>query len=461
MHVVLRATGLAIFAFAAAATPPVLRQATALDQALAAYWVAGGPAEAAVAAEEVLRSGAGFQQIYDRLAQGPEFDAEAPTGRLLHSRTNRDGVEHPYLVMVPESYDPRRRYPVRVYLHGGVGRPGGRDDGAWWRNPERLAADDLISVFPYSWRDSLWWEASQVENLAEILWLLKRSYNVDDDNVFLFGVSDGGTGAWFFAFRESTPWAGFLPFIAHPAVLSNPGTGVGGQLFPINLRAKPFYVVNGGQDRLYPSASVEPYMTLFRDAGAEVTFVDKPDEAHSTRWWPEEAAEIEAFIAAHPRDPLPDRLAWRADSAARANRAHWIVVDEIRADDRELFEPNAVVVGGRSYLAFPRHDISGQIEVVRRGNEVEVATWGIARYTLLLAPTEFDFERPVVVRTNGVASFSGRLQPSPDVLLRWNARDADRSMLFAQELTIEVEPAPLPVSDRPAPGDESNRPGGR
>ena len=137
-------------------------------------------------------------------------------------------------------------------------------------------------------------------------------------------------------------------------------------------------------------------MTLFRDAGAKLTFVSKAESEHSTSWWPEEAAAIEAFIDVSRRDPMPDRLAWRTDSVDRYNRAYWVVIDEIVADDDELMEPNSVTVGGRSYLAFPRDGISGQIEVARDGNEVEVTTWGVRRYTLLLAPAEFDFDRPVV-----------------------------------------------------------------
>ena len=139
---------------------------------------------------------------------------------------------------------------------------------------------------------------------------------------------------------------------------------------------------------------------------------------------------------------------WGAVTPAAAQTQD--VIDEIVADGGELLEPNAVVIGGRSYLAFPRDDISGQIEVVRNGNEVDVSTWGVGRYTLLLAPAEFDFDRPVVVRTNGAESFRGLIEPSAEVLLRWNARDADRSMLFAAELSIEVVVSPqrVPVNSR-------------
>ena len=42
--------------------------------------------------------------------------------------------------------------------------------------------------------------------------------------------------------------------------------------------------------------------------------------------------------------------------------------------------------------------------------------------------------------TNGIGSFQGSVIPDVDVLLRWAARDQDRTMLFGAELEIEVEP---------------------
>ena len=38
----------------------------------------------------------------------------------MENRTS-DGTEHFFAVNVPDSYDPARRYQVRIQLHGGVG----------------------------------------------------------------------------------------------------------------------------------------------------------------------------------------------------------------------------------------------------------------------------------------------------------------------------------------------------
>ena len=61
-----------------------------------------------------------FNEAYARLRRGAAYTAAVPTGRLELTRNNRDGLAHRYLLLVPESYDPIRRYPVAIYLHGGV-----------------------------------------------------------------------------------------------------------------------------------------------------------------------------------------------------------------------------------------------------------------------------------------------------------------------------------------------------
>lgn len=301
-----------------------------LDAVVKAFWKATTNDERSAAREAILGNGSGrdFDTVVESMRRGRDYGDDVGVGRRLLTRRNRDGVEFPYVVHIPESYRPTRAYPVRVYLHGGVTRPK-RDDGSWWRNPERFVRDDTIVVFPTSWPDAIWWQPNQIENLAGLLNDLKRDYHVDENRVFLLGVSDGATGAYYHAFKASTPWAGFLPFIGHPAVLGNPSSNVGGEMHVANLVAKPFFVVNGGRDRLYPVASVQPYLELFQRAGATVDFRPQPEGGHNLDWWPEVASAIDAFVGGTRRDPLPDRVSWSSESTERYNRSHWLVIDEL------------------------------------------------------------------------------------------------------------------------------------
>ena len=94
--------------------------------------------------------------------------------------------------------------------------------------------------------------------------------------------------------------------------------------------------------------------------------------------------------------------------------------------------------GGKAEEVFSHRRQSGRVDLVRNGNAVEAHTRGVGAFSLLLAPSEFDFERPVHVRVNGRVAFDGSIEKDLRTLLTWAARDHDRTMLFGASLRVEV-----------------------
>ena len=315
-----------IVAAAACAGVGVMAESPAtVDTAFAQFWAARSPSDAAAAADAVVKSGVDFDAALERLRRGRTFAPDVPRGvvRLKH---HVGPYDFQYLVEVPETYDPSRKYQVRVQLHGGVSRedasPRGNGIGS-------LAGAEQIYVMPTAWADAPWWNDVQVQNLRAILDTLKRTYNVDENRVALAGVSDGGTGSYYFAMRDTTPYASFLPLNGDVMVLSNRSNGIQGDLHPNNLLDKPFFAVNGGMDPLYPAWLVEPYTFHFKRHGVEIAYTVEPDAGHNTAWWPEVKGSFETFVREHPRHPHPDTLTWDTDASALTKRAHWLVVDEL------------------------------------------------------------------------------------------------------------------------------------
>jgi hypothetical protein len=160
---------------------------------------------------------------------------------------------------------------------------------------------------------------------------VKRTYNVDENRVVLSGVSDGGTGVYYVAMRDTTPFGSFLPLNGALAVLRNPRVGADGEMFPQNFVDKPFFIVNGGKDPLYPTSIVEPYVRQMEEHGVNLTYLPQPEAGHNTAWWPDLKDTYETFAREHPRQPFPESLTWETDQTAGTNRAHWLVVDELAA----------------------------------------------------------------------------------------------------------------------------------
>jgi predicted esterase len=402
-------------------TPPAIAQQLVPDQAtiratMETFWAAPDLKNREAAAAEIVELDAEFGTVFALLREGRPYSAEVESGVVVRDRRNEDGTEHLYALIVPDGYDPTYRYPVRLFLHGGVSRPAWKRGDRWWNRSRQLAGDSVILVLPTSWDESRWWHHSQVENLTAILDELKAGYNVDENRISLWGVSDGGTGVYFYGFTEPTPWASLLPLISSPGVLANPTIGVDATIFVANLANKPVYIVNAELDHLYPAEGELPYIELFRQAGAEVVFRIMRGYGHNIDWWPEEAAALERFADEQARDPLPDRLVWETDRTDRGNRVHWLIIDELA-----------------------RRGHPGRVELVKRGQTVEVSASDVRRFRLLISPDEFDLSRPVRVVTNGSTSFDGVVHSSLATLLKWAARDNDRTMLFGAEIEILLE----------------------
>ena len=203
---------------------------------------------------------------------------------------------------------------------------------------------------PYSWDAAPWWSDDQLLNLADILDTAKRTYNIDENRVVVSGVSDGGTGAYYVAMRETTPFASFLPLNGFWMVLA--------QRQPEDrrsaLRQQPAQQAVLHRQRrprpLYPTDLVDPHIEHFKKHGVPLVYEPQPEAGHNTQWWPQVRDHFETFVKDHPRRPLPDTLTWETSDTAAHNRAHWLVIDTLGAaadEAKQLDDLNEVPISAR------------------------------------------------------------------------------------------------------------------
>ena len=429
-----------VLCFCAGGRPEARDSAIDMDRAFQKFWAAPTPSKAAKIANDIVAAGIGFEEALRRLKIGRPYSPQK-TGVINLRNKTADGIVHYYAVNVPDGYDPTRRYQVRFQLHGGVDeRPDKQQRGE--AEIRRLAGAEQIYVIPYAWSDAPWWSEDQILNLRAILDALKRSYNIDENRVVVAGVSDGGTGAYYVAMRDTTPFASFLPLNGSIMVLGHEGLGLNERIFPNNLRNKPLFVVNGGQDRLYPTSVVEPYIEHMKNNGVAIDYHPQPTAGHDTTWWPELRDTFERFVTEHRRDPLPDTLTWEMAEGDAYNRAHWLMIDELDPqpeDAQQLFNVNRFNVGTGSPSSRPLFVYeapAGRVDLVRTGNTIKATTEGISAFTLLLSPDKFDFTQPVRLVVNERLVLDNLIQPSVATLLKWAALDNDRTMLFGAELHV-------------------------
>ena len=208
------------------------------------------------------------------------------------------------------------------------------------------------------------------------------------------------------------------------------------------MRNKPWFVVNGGQDRLYSTSIVEPFVRHMMSNRVRTAYHPQPEAGHNTSWWPDLRETFEEFVRDNPRDPHPDTLEWETSDLIH-NRAHWLVIDAlanptlmnvVSADSDPITR-----YPGTGDALFPRSRPFSKVRLNKVGNTVEATTIGVAAFTLLLSPDEFEFGAPIRVVANGRAVFDSRIETSLETLLNWSAQDNDRTMLYGAELRIDLD----------------------
>ena len=433
---------LALLVLAASAVTVVGAQSPSpVDTAFQKFWDARSPSEAAKLVDGVLKTGVTYDDALKQLKRGRTYSSQK-TGVVMSTNKTGDNVEHYYAVNVPAGYDPAKTYQVRFQLHGGVmGRSTNqpRNSGEHRKSRRRRRAV-LRAAVRVDGRALV--ERRQVLNLHDDRRLAEAHLQHRRESrrrrpacrtaPRARTTSRCGNRRRSPASCRSTAssWCSPIPI---------PGCAT--QLYPNNLRNKPLYAINGGRDRLYPISTVEPYLLHLKKAGVSIDYHPQPLGEHNTAWWPDVKASFERFVTDHPRDPSPARLTWETSDLAHG-RAHWLVITKLGksgSDAKHL--PDANDYSPVDVLAAPlfeHRQRSGRVDLVRTGNTVDASTRGVTEFTLLVSPDAFDLSQPIKVVANGSTVFEARVKPSVATLMKWAARDNDRTMLYAAEIEIRL-----------------------
>lgn len=330
-----------------------------------------------------------------------------------------------YVVQLPPEYDPCRKYPCVVTLHGLGSDPLRQID--WWAGPfyaplqvrmGQAARRGFIVVAPYWMRpDQTEYEYSAEEHAA-VLFSLRdacRRFAVDTDQVFLSGHGVGGDAAWDIALAHPDLWAG--------AILINATSRKYISRYWENANRVPFYFVFGGLDatatgtRIVDNAmDLDRYLTRssggydvvvveYRGRGGE-NFIDEIQEIFTWMTLPGRRRDFfpREFTAVTMR-PW-DRFFW------------WVEVDKL--SDRFTVLP--------TQWPDPRAR-PASIEARALPNNRVVIKTGADAVTAWLSPELVDLSRPVTVVVNG-REVKGEIQPSAEVLLEDVRVRADRQHPF-------------------------------
>ncbi|MCP4230274.1 MAG: hypothetical protein GY771_09020, partial [bacterium] len=176
-----------------------------------------------------------------------------------------DNITRPWVLYVPESYDPAQPTPLMVVLHGGINSISLPPDPLGYAEGHGLSIlgrdFGMLLIFPMGQMGATWWDKVGMGNISNLVRTVKREFNVDDDRVYMGGFSDGASAAFLYAMARPNDYAAFVALNGHMGVGSLDG---GLSMYPVNLSNTSVYVTTTDRDNLYSTDKMKPTIELAR-----------------------------------------------------------------------------------------------------------------------------------------------------------------------------------------------------
>ncbi len=372
----------------------------------------------------LLRPDATVQTIQDVLRKGRPRGLQ-PVGLLPDEQVMVRDRTYRYSLSVPHTYEPIREYALVVCLHG-AGFTGEAYLDRW---KTRLGEGYILACPTYP--AGAWFTRRAEDLVLATVQAVQERYRIDPNRIFLSGMSNGGIGAWLIGMHHALLFAGLAPM----------ASGIDDVLFPFleNLRATPVYIIHGSQDQVMP-------VELSRKLAGELKNLHYPfiyrehDRTHAVaggHFFPrEELPDLVKWFDTQRRTPAPKALTVVRD-ASHLLLFGWVRIDatdQIASFSEDLIDKRDDSIRQRSYARL--------IAQVTGPNRIEVRTDRVRRYTLFLNEDLVDLSKPIVVTTNGQASFEGTLTPQNETLLRQARLRQDSGQLYSVHLTLSVPQQP-------------------
>ncbi|HUW35187.1 MAG TPA: sugar-binding protein [Planctomycetota bacterium] len=233
--------------------------------------------------------------------------------------SHADGTGQPFVVTLPPNFDPARKCPLIVHLHGAGSEMHFRERGPRTGN--------FIMVRPYG-RGRSSYRGVGEDDVLGVIDHMKTWYSVDDDRVVIAGPSMGGYGSWRLACRYPGLFAAASPRCGYD--VDSPHE---------NLLHVPLFSVQGLEDNV--EAGTRALVASLAERGYAAASLDLPGVGHSYLW-PYMPCD---WLTGQRRPQRPSTVIFTCDGSDRGS-AYWLSVLQF-ADPHLLAHVKATVSGER------------------------------------------------------------------------------------------------------------------
>lgn len=228
--------------------------------------------------KELLNEYLEFEKEYQQFLKGndPFLKITKPYRRAFKSKY--DNTYQPYTIKLPRDYDPAKKYPLLVFLHGS-----GQDEQHVL--DKARSGGNFIELAPFG-RDmyNCYSSDSSQNDISEAIEDVMLHFSADSNKIIIGGFSMGGYGALRTFYQHPGLYKAVAVFAGHPN-LANDWLGSGHPDFVeeknLDRFSKiPVFIYHGRKDGALPIAEIEKLATKLRAKNIPVTERLINDKAH-------------------------------------------------------------------------------------------------------------------------------------------------------------------------------------
>ncbi len=385
-----------------------------------------------------------------------------------------DETDQPYAVYIPKNFDENKKYPLVIFLHGamsnhrlglrrafGQGNIQGTDfivpghvtvetDLESTRYWPKFKDTDYIVAAPFA-RGTAGYQGIPEQDVYDILADLKSRFSIDENRIYLTGLSMGGGGTVWLGLSRPDVWAAIAPCCPAP-----PG---GADELTANAFNLPVHLFIGDKDFLYKTA--QDLRAKFETDAARFDYIEYPGIGHNSWEYAYKDGFIFDWFAQFERNPYPDEVKFNS-RWFKYNKAYWVNFDNITPGtlatiDAKFTGQNKIEIKSNGLLAFtlnlaghPQFAPSKKVSVSVDGKSFTVKTpdvvsfsiskngWTNTKFTPGLMSKQKGAEGPIsaVISSNHIYVYGTGGNPSKEELTARRAQAsaaadwaADRGMM--------------------------------
>ena len=246
--------------------------------------------------------------------------------------SDADDTEQPYGLYVPKNYDPNKKYPLVIMLHGagsnhrlslrrvfGKSNANNENDVEATRYFPEWADVDYIVASPYA-RGTMGYQGVAEKDVWDVLADVKKKFNIDEDRTYLTGLSMGGGGTLWIGLTRPDVWAAIAPVCPAPPA--------GSEIYQGNALNVPVHFFHGDNDQAVNVNVSRVWVENLKKSGANVTYQEYPGVGHDSWVNAYKDEFIFTWFKQFKRNPFPDRVRF-ATAQYKYNKAYWVELDQI------------------------------------------------------------------------------------------------------------------------------------